>query len=123
MSQTIVKGQSADELVGAPAPGKTSYDYLFILTEKDGWQCWETTSDSSAFGIWINREALHIFKFKNGERELVVAHDHASFDAEIARLEKIYGTEQPRQQFIVEAKGEVTLIMNWMPRGSGVMFA
>lgn len=123
MSRTVINGQHADELVGASTPAKTSYDYLFILTEKDGWHCWETNRDSMAFGIWTNREACQIFTYDNGNRQLFVAHDETAFQAEIARLEQVYGTTKAHQELTVHAKGEVTLALRWPLRATGYMSA
>lgn len=123
MSHTIVRGGHADNLVGAQNPGKTSYDYLFILTENDGWHCKETHSDSMVFGIWVNRDALHIFTFDRGARTLFVAHDDTSYEAEVRRLEQLYGKVEQQQELIVQAKGEVTLRMRWTPRASGLALA
>lgn len=125
MNRTILRGAHADELIGATKPGRTSYDYLFILREEDGWSCWQTTVDNMWFGIWTNAEARHIFTFDHGERRLFIAHSQEAFAAEIAKLETIYGSSLTLadKQFTVQAGGEVTMHIPWEPRPTDLMFA
>ena len=101
MHRTIVTGDHADQLVGAKR-AKSSYDYIFVLTEKDGWQQMDTPHDSQSFGIWINPQANHIFAFDRGQRILFIAYTKHGFEQEVQRLASMFGAERSRDHDFLE---------------------
>ncbi len=67
--------------------------YLFDFNlDLKAWLQFDTDSDASYFGIWVNKTTLRILSYVEGDVSFTQCPDAVAFDAEIAALCSFYGT-------------------------------
>ena len=60
-----------------------------------GWQQWDTDQDAWYFGVWVNASTREVFAYVEGDCIQVQSPDAASFAAELADMERVYGPPPP----------------------------
>lgn len=81
--------------------------YLFDFNmDPEEWDQFDTDSDASYFGTWINKEKLRLLQYVEGDLVFTQCRDAASFDSEIASLCSSYGEYPSFIAIDLEAKNE-----------------
>ena len=61
------------------------YDFSLI-----GWENYDTPQDASYFGVWVNKNALSVITFAEGDEVRAIAPDQKAFEAELADMARFY---------------------------------
>jgi len=57
----------------------------------DDWTQYDTDQDAWYFGVWVNKEALSVFTYAEGDVSYVVAHDIDCFNRYVEQMNEAYG--------------------------------
>ena len=80
--------------------------YLFDFNLDLGeWAQFDTDSDASYFGVWVNKTKLRTLSYVEGDVFFTQCPDAAAYDAEIAEMCSFYGTSP---SFVVIDDGGTT---------------
>lgn len=69
--------------------------YFYDFGPLKTWKQYDTRSDASYFGVWVDLEGMRTFTYAEGDRTLVECPTRETFQAELDDLARFYGPPPP----------------------------